>query len=43
MLAEFCTDLEILLVSSAGKKERTRLATLLPNAFRWKGAPATAI
>lgn len=43
MLAEFCTDLEILLISSAGKTERTRLAALLPNAFRWKGAEAPSI
>ena len=38
VLAEFCEDLPLLLVNTAGGRRRTRLAELLPGAFRWKGA-----
>ena len=38
MLAEFCVDIELLLVGRDGRRERTRLAKLLPQPFRWKGA-----
>lgn len=38
MLAEFCVDLEIVLVGRDGSCDRSRLGLLLPQPFRWKGA-----
>ena len=43
MLAEFCADLEILLINTEGKTRRTSLAALMPNAFRWKGVAAPSL
>ena len=37
-LAEFCVDLPLLLCNPAGERRTARLASLLPAAFRWKGA-----
>jgi cytidine deaminase len=37
-MAEFCVDLEILLVGTDGTRAKTRLGRLLPHPFRWKGA-----
>ena len=37
-MAEFCVDLELLLVSTAGERRRVRLSQLLTRPFRWRGA-----
>ena len=37
-MAEFCVDLELLLVSGSGVRRRTRLSRLMLEPFRWKGA-----
>jgi len=39
-MAEFCVDLEILLVSTTGERQRFKLSQLLKRPFRWKGAGA---
>lgn len=38
MMAEFCVDLELLLINPAGETQRTKLSKLLRQPFRWKGA-----
>jgi len=38
VMAEFCVDLELLLVSESGERKRTRLSRLMAQPFRWKGA-----
>jgi cytidine deaminase len=40
VLAEFAVDLPLLLISSAGVKQRITLSKLMPAPFRWKGAGA---
>ncbi|MBI3819169.1 MAG: cytidine deaminase [Planctomycetes bacterium] len=39
VLAEFCDDMEILMACSTGEVRRTRLSTLLPEAFSKKSVP----
>jgi len=36
-MAEFCVDLELLLVNDKGERRTTRLSRLLKRPFRWKG------
>lgn len=38
MMAEFCVDLELMLINPAGETQRTKLSKLLRQPFRWKGA-----
>jgi len=37
-MAEFCVDLELLLVNPAGERRRAKLSQLMTRPFRWKGA-----
>lgn len=37
-MAEFCADLDLLLVNGRGERRRTRLSRLMTAPFRWKGA-----
>ena len=37
MLVEFCVDIPIRLANPSGEIIRTKLSTMLPSAFRWKG------
>ncbi len=37
-MAEFCVDLELLLVNPAGERVKARLLELMARPFRWKGA-----
>ena len=39
-MAEFCGDLDLLLVNDKGERRRTRLSRLIKHPFRWKGAQA---
>jgi cytidine deaminase len=36
-MAEFCVDLDIVLVNGKGEQRRTRLSQLMKQPFRWKG------
>ena len=36
-MAEFCLDLELLLVNDQGERRTTRLSKLIQQPFRWKG------
>jgi cytidine deaminase len=36
-MAEFCLDLDLLLVNDKGERSRTRLSRLMKQPFRWKG------
>ncbi len=37
-LSEFCVELEVLLVTTQGVREKYKLSRLMPHPFRWKGA-----
>ena len=39
-MAEFCVDIDLLLVNTSGERRRTRLLRLMREPFRWKGAGA---
>ena len=41
VMVEFCGDLEIVLVNTAGLRQRTRLKRLMTQPFRWKGHPGS--
>jgi cytidine deaminase len=36
-MAEFCLDLDLLLVNDKGEQRRTKLSRLMKQPFRWKG------
>jgi cytidine deaminase len=36
-MAEFCLDLDLLLVNTKGESERRKLSRLMAQPFRWKG------
>jgi cytidine deaminase len=36
-MAEFCVDLDLLLVNDRGERRRTKLSRLMKQPFRWKG------
>jgi cytidine deaminase len=36
-MAEFCVDLELLLVNTSGERRRAKLSALISSPFRWKG------
>ena len=36
-MAEFCIDLDLLLVNDKGEQKRTKLSRLMKQPFRWKG------
>jgi cytidine deaminase len=36
-MAEFCEDLDLLLVNPSGQRQRTKLSRLMAKPFRWKG------
>jgi cytidine deaminase len=37
-MAEFCVDLDLVLVNTKSERQRTKLSKLMSQPFRWKGA-----
>jgi cytidine deaminase len=36
-MAEFCLDIDLLLINDKGERRRTKLSRLMSQPFRWKG------